>query len=139
MLNKQPKNRIHKQQLNINNLALNNDQVKELTDTESFYVVASLGEDFIISYTSSRNQKVKTGAGNYIITIGIGSDEVDGGDGSDLLKVDYSANTYTGTKDGLRMNAVWDYGDYSGGFYAYNSSSSYDRGSLSNIERFDII
>ncbi len=110
----------------------------KLVDVEYVDELTTGSGNDIITYTSSRNQKVKTGAGNDIITIGIGSDEVDGGDGSDLLKVDYSANTYTGTKAGLRINAVWDYGDYSGGFYAYNSSSSYDRGSFSNIERFDI-
>ncbi|HBB33715.1 MAG TPA: hypothetical protein DDZ80_17220 [Cyanobacteria bacterium UBA8803] len=42
MLNKQPKNRIHKQQLNTHNLALNSDKFKKNTDAESSYGIGGI-------------------------------------------------------------------------------------------------
>ncbi|MBD2516522.1 hypothetical protein H6G93_16160 [Nostoc sp. FACHB-973] len=98
-------------------------------------LIIGSGDD-TITYTSSRNQIIKTGAGNDTVTAGIGYDVVDGGTGIDVLKVDYSANTYTGSNAGLFLDV--NTATYSGSLYARNSSSTSDQVVYSNIERFDI-
>ena len=67
---------------------------------------------------------------------------MDGGDGLDLLIVDYSSNTYAGTSPAAGITCSI-YSNSSGGFNGsyfayYNSSYSYDQVSFSNIETFQI-
>ncbi|TRT82480.1 MAG: hypothetical protein EWV63_19260, partial [Microcystis aeruginosa Ma_OC_H_19870700_S124] len=73
-----------------------------------------------------------------------GQDNVDGGDGNDLLIVNYSSNTYAGTTTypaGI-SSSIFGSGSgspWSGSFSAYtNSSGNSDYLSFSNIERFQI-
>ncbi|MFM6251764.1 MAG: hypothetical protein ACKPEQ_21915, partial [Dolichospermum sp.] len=58
-----------------------------------------------------------------------GVDTVNGGDGNDLLIIDYSSNNYDG---------IYGYSYGYGYFEADYNSSSYDKVSFSNIERFQI-
>ncbi|GAL95306.1 alkaline phosphatase [Microcystis aeruginosa NIES-44] len=71
-----------------------------------------------------------------------GQDNVNGGDGNDLLIVNYSSNTYAGTttyKAGISSSIYLSSGDWSGSFSANtNSSGNYDYLSFSNIEKFQI-
>ncbi|HEY9692138.1 MAG TPA: calcium-binding protein [Oculatellaceae cyanobacterium] len=73
-----------------------------------------------------------------------GIDTVNGSGGSDLLVIDYSANTFAGNRNypaGIRFNSF--YADGSGGYAGYltaykNSYGNYDQVSFSSIERFQI-
>ncbi|MCZ8026463.1 MAG: hypothetical protein O9332_13880, partial [Microcystis sp. LE19-10.1B] len=71
-----------------------------------------------------------------------GQDNVNGGDGNDLLIVNYSSNTYAGTTTfpaGIGSSIFESGGAWSGSFSAYtNSSGNSDSVSFSNIERFQI-
>ena len=48
----------------------------------------------VINYSQRINNNLSTSTGNDTINSGFGQDNVDGGEGSDLLIVDYSSNTY---------------------------------------------
>ncbi|WP_373478340.1 calcium-binding protein, partial [Geminocystis sp.] len=50
------------------------------------------------------NDQLYGGDGNDTINSGKGQDNVDGGTGTDLLIIDYSSNTYTGTDSGIIGN-----------------------------------
>ncbi len=71
-------------------------------------------------------------------------DSVDGGEGDDLLIVDYSSNSYTGTNwvAAGSMYSIYSNGTggHNGYYYAYtdNNYSSYDQVNFSNIEWFEI-
>ena len=72
-----------------------------------------------------------------------GIDVVDGGDGEDILVIDYSGNTFAGGNGynaGIGTNFNDDgSGSFSGTFGAYkNTNGDYDQVSFSNIERFRI-
>jgi Ca2+-binding RTX toxin-like protein len=71
-----------------------------------------------------------------------GNDTVDGGTGNDLLILNYSSNTYTGTSPqaGISSN-VYNNGNggFDGYYFAYyNTSYNSDQVNFSNIERFQI-
>ncbi len=77
------------------------------------------------------------------INSGLGYDTVDGGEGDDLLIVDYSSNSYTGTSwvaAGIRSSIYSNGTDgYNGSYSAYTDNySNYDQVNFSNIERFEI-
>ncbi|WP_404786142.1 cadherin-like domain-containing protein [Altericista sp. CCNU0014] len=100
------------------------------------------GSDFI-NFTERFSSNINTGSGNDNINPGLGLDVVDGSDGSDLLIVDYSSNTYSGTSPSAGMvssigrNGA---GSYDGFYYAYNNNIGFnvDQVEFSNIERFQI-
>ncbi|MDV3002970.1 MAG: hypothetical protein N5P05_004625 (plasmid) [Chroococcopsis gigantea SAG 12.99] len=82
-------------------------------------------------------------SGNDIFIPGLGMDTVDGGDGDDLLIVDYSSNTYSGTPSagaGISSSVSESSpGSFNGSFFAYkNSTGEYNQVYFSNIERFQI-
>ncbi|PSF33095.1 hypothetical protein C7H19_20595 [Aphanothece hegewaldii CCALA 016] len=95
-----------------------------------------------ISYTQRLYNTVNTGSGSDTINAGLGIDTVDGGLGSDLLIIDYSSNTYTGTSPDSGISSIISSngaGGFNGSYRAYyNSSYNYDRVSFYNIERFRI-
>ncbi|MBR8831846.1 MAG: hypothetical protein N5P05_002171 [Chroococcopsis gigantea SAG 12.99] len=82
-------------------------------------------------------------SGNDIFIPLLGIDTLDGGSGDDLLIINYSSNTYSGTTSyaaGIRSSVGENTpGSFSGYYYAYkNASAGYDRINFSNIERFQI-
>jgi Ca2+-binding RTX toxin-like protein len=96
----------------------------------------------VISYTQRTDNTINTGSGDDTINAGLGYDQVDGGAGNDLLIVDYSSNTYTGTSPFSGISTVIypnGTGGFDGNFFAYrNSSSESDLVNFSNIEHFQI-
>ncbi|PSF36679.1 hypothetical protein C7H19_13470 [Aphanothece hegewaldii CCALA 016] len=93
-----------------------------------------------ISYTQRLNQSINTSSNDDTINSGNGIDTVDGGTGNDVLIVDYSSNTYTGTSPQAGIGTSI-YSNGAGGFNGsygayYNRNSNYDQVSFSNIERF---
>jgi Ca2+-binding RTX toxin-like protein len=68
-----------------------------------------------------------------IINTRLGDDITNAGDGNDILIVDYSGNPYSGIAS---SNVTSTFGGYNGYFYAYNSSSTFDKVQYYNVERF---
>ncbi|MBL1208558.1 calcium-binding protein [Geminocystis sp. GBBB08] len=74
----------------------------------------------------------------------LGVDQVYGGDGDDILIIDYSSNTFAGNSSysqGLNTNSFTDdgSGSFSGYHTAYkNTNGDYDQVYFENIERFNI-
>ncbi|MFM6663384.1 MAG: Calx-beta domain-containing protein [Microcystis panniformis] len=102
------------------------------------------GNDTINYSVGLRNyENISTGAGNDTINSGSGRDNVDGGEGNDLLIVDYSSNLYQGTPTypggiGSSINPNG-FGGWNGYFYAYTrNDGDYDQVNFTNIERFQI-
>jgi hypothetical protein len=88
------------------------------------------------------NDVIQGLGGDDIINSGLGRDNVDGGAGNDLLIVDYSSNSYTGTSpragigSSIFRNSA---GSYNGSYTAfYDTSFNSDITFFSNIERFQI-
>lgn len=77
-------------------------------------------------------------AGDDHINPGLGHDTVNGGEDNDLLILNYSSNTFTGDKSGLRGYASETAnGSFFGNFYAYNSKN-YDQVRFEDINRFQL-
>ncbi|BAB78385.1 hypothetical protein ACN23B_28515 (plasmid) [Anabaena sp. FACHB-709] len=73
--------------------------------------------------TNGNNTIIGT-SGDDTINAGLGSDSVDGGAGNELLIVDYSSNTYTGTSSGISSSVSSNgAGGFNGYYQAYNGSS----------------
>ena len=89
------------------------------------------------------NDSITGTTGNDAILPLRGLDTVNGGTGTDLLVLDYSGNTYTGIapQSGIISSLVSNgSGGFNGSYKAYyNSTSSFDQISFSNIERFLVI
>jgi Ca2+-binding RTX toxin-like protein len=89
------------------------------------------------------NDDIRAGDGNDTINAGLGnSDRVDGGNGSDLLIVDYSAIASASGSPGLNLSG-YSYGNvssgYSGSYSVYNPSTGQSHQvNFNNIERFQI-
>jgi hypothetical protein len=69
-----------------------------------------------------------------------GQDNVNGGEGNDLLIIDYSSNTYRGANAGI-VSSVGKHGEgnfYYGNYRAYRDDFNYDFVNFSYIERFQI-
>ncbi len=97
---------------------------------------AGSGNDYV-NYTRNVSTYVSTSYGNDTINAGLGDDTINAGDGNDLLIVDYSSNLYTGS--GIASFSVSSvYGGFNGYFYAYNSSSTFDRVQYFYVERYQI-
>ncbi|MBW4491206.1 MAG: hypothetical protein KME12_25900 [Trichocoleus desertorum ATA4-8-CV12] len=108
-------------------------------------VEAGAGNDTING--GNGNDDIRAGDGNDIINAGLGNtDRVDGGNGNDLLIVDYSATVSANTAPaapGLGLSSYaslsYDFGSYSGSYSVYNSSSGQSHQmNFNNIERFQI-
>jgi Ca2+-binding RTX toxin-like protein len=114
-----------------------------ISNIERFYNVALGSGNDTVNFTNRfNNGYIYTGAGNDTINAGLGQDTVDGEDGNDLLIIDYSSNTYTGTSpqagifSGVYSNGS---GGFNGYYYAYyDVSGNYDQVSFYNIEQFQI-
>ncbi|MBK1990921.1 hypothetical protein A0J48_026000, partial [Sphaerospermopsis aphanizomenoides BCCUSP55] len=83
-----------------------------------------------ITFTGRFDESIDTGDGNDSISVGQGYDYVYGGEGDDLLIIDYSSNTYAGTTTYLAGIDSYIYdngvGGWNGYLYAYiNSSGNY--------------
>ncbi|TRT78598.1 MAG: hypothetical protein EWV83_06355, partial [Microcystis sp. M_OC_Ca_00000000_S217Cul] len=101
-----------------------NDQTTIIVNGESIQVEQA-------NFTGTNGNDNITGtSGDDTISPLRGVDTVNGGDGNDLLIIDYSSNNYAGITGSSSYN--------SGYFEAYYNSSSYDQVSFSNIERFQI-
>ncbi|WP_242056395.1 S-layer family protein [Nostoc sp. FACHB-152] len=111
-----------------------------VTNIELFTNLTTGSGNDVISFTQRNNNTINTGSGDDTINAGLGSDNVDGGAGNDLLIVDYSSNSYTGTSAGISSSAGSNgAGGFNGSYFAYrNTSFNYDQVSFSNIERFQI-
>ncbi|HEY9694873.1 MAG TPA: calcium-binding protein [Oculatellaceae cyanobacterium] len=92
------------------------------------------GTNFNDTITGTANNDTFNGlAGDDIIAIGLGHDTVDGGTGTDVLVIDYSANTYSG------ISTNFDNSDRSSGnINAYYTGSGFNQVNFSNIERYNI-
>ncbi|WP_256872037.1 Calx-beta domain-containing protein [Nostoc sp. TCL26-01] len=115
-----------------------------VTNIELFTNLTTGSGNDVISFSQDTNNSISTGAGDDTINSGLGIDNVDGGAGNDLLIVDYSSNTYTGTSPAAGINSSVGSngaGGFNGNYFAYrqaNNFSDYDQVSFSNIERFQI-
>ncbi|OBQ32240.1 MAG: hypothetical protein AN487_22755, partial [Anabaena sp. CRKS33] len=111
------------------------------TNIERFTNATTGSGNDIINLSQRIDNSFNTGSGDDTINTGLGSDGVDGGAGNDVLIVDYSSNTYTGTSPqaGIYSN-VYNNGNggFDGTYFAYYNTSGYDQVSFSNIERFQI-
>jgi Ca2+-binding RTX toxin-like protein len=113
-----------------------------ITNIERFTgLITGSGND-VINFSQRINKSLNTGNGDDTINAGLGQNQVDGGAGNDVLVVDYSSNTYTGTSPqaGISSN-VYNNGNggFDGYYFAYyNTSYNSDQVSFSNIERFQI-
>nr|WP_277883323.1 Calx-beta domain-containing protein [Nostoc flagelliforme] len=92
----------------------------------------------VINYTQRNSNTINTGDGDDTINAGLGSDNVNGGTGNDLLIVDYSSNTYTGSNSGINNSVSSNGTGGFNGYYQANNGSVYDTVNFSNIERFQI-
>ncbi|MBD2204484.1 beta strand repeat-containing protein [Calothrix sp. FACHB-168] len=105
---------------------------------EYFLDITTGAGDDTISFSQERDNRINGGAGNDIINAGRGRDDVKGGDGDDVLVVDYSSNTYAG---GTRTAGITSYVSVGGTgyFYAYkNDAGGYDQVNFEQIERFNV-
>jgi Ca2+-binding RTX toxin-like protein len=86
------------------------------------------------------NDNITGDLGDDTINAGLGKDTVDGGDNNDLLIVNYSTNTYTGSDSGIFSSTSSNgQGESNGYFFVYNSSTyNYDEVNFSNINNFQI-
>jgi Ca2+-binding RTX toxin-like protein len=114
-----------------------------LKNVERFNNLTTGSGNDTITFTGSLNETINTGAGNDTINGGRGQDNVNGGAGNDLLIVDYSSNTYSGTTSYPAGIGSDIYSSGSGGWNGYidaynNISGGYDQVNFSNIERFQI-
>ncbi|MFN5991292.1 MAG: hypothetical protein ACK47Q_17945, partial [Dolichospermum sp.] len=112
------------------------------TNIERFTgLITGSGND-VINFSQRINKSLNTGNGDDTINAGLGQNQVDGGAGNDVLVVDYSSNTYTGTSpQGGISSSVSNNGNGGfNGYYSayYNTSYNSDQVSFSNIERFQI-
>jgi Ca2+-binding RTX toxin-like protein len=102
-----------------------------ITNIERFNLTTGSGNDSI-TLKGIYDDNLTTGAGDDTINPGRGIDYVDGGDGNDLLIVDYSGNTTGYIYSSLSPNGT-------GGFNGYFATSDGgDNVNYSNIERFQI-
>jgi Ca2+-binding RTX toxin-like protein len=113
-----------------------------VTNIERFVNLTSGSGNDVINYSQRINNNFSTGTGNDTINSGFGQDNVDGGEGNDLLIVDYSSNTYNGTTAPVGINSsvsVNGLGGFNGYYQAYyDFNYNLDRVNFSNIERFQI-
>ncbi|MBD1866887.1 hypothetical protein H6F95_06145 [Cyanobacteria bacterium FACHB-471] len=115
-----------------------------ITNIEFFTNLTTGSGNDVITFSRQENNSLtflNTGGGNDTINAGLGYDSVDGGDGDDLLIVDYSSNPYTGASPaaGMSGGAYSSGAGFSGSFSAYRDvNSNTDSVSFSNIERFQI-
>jgi hypothetical protein len=104
--------------------------------------VTTIGTNGSVIITGTSGDDTITGtSGDDIINPGLGYDTVDGGAGDDLLIVDYSSNTFTGTSPRSGMGYTSLFGNGNGLFF----SRSYENGDtigyhikFDNIERLQI-
>jgi Ca2+-binding RTX toxin-like protein len=106
---------------------------------EALYAIGSSGNDRLESGSLTGSDSIIGGAGDDTINGGRGKDIMfDGGTGNDLLVVDYSSNTFTGTAN-FRGGMIFDGRSGSGSPLTYfDSLGGFDQFSFSGIERFDI-
>ncbi len=115
-----------------------------VSNTEHFInLITGSGNDTInFTQTQTINNNISTGSGDDTINAGVGIDTVNGGAGNDLLIVDYSSNTYTGTNPaaGFRTPSISPNSDPLSfdGIYNATRAGSFDQLFFSNIERFQI-
>ena len=101
------------------------------SNIEAFNVTATNYNDTLNG--AANNDTFNALAGNDIITPGLGYDTVDGGTGTDVLVIDYSANTDYGIETSFNTS------DCSSGYIrAYTPSGYYNQVNFSNIERYNI-
>ncbi|MBG0744950.1 MAG: calcium-binding protein, partial [Cylindrospermopsis raciborskii KL1] len=94
----------------------------------------------VVNFTRRINNTINGGTGNDTINGGLGQDTINGGGGTDLLIVDYSSNTYTGStrRPAGISSSINSSGNGSYTAYYADGSSYYDQVSFSNVERFQI-
>jgi Ca2+-binding RTX toxin-like protein len=118
------------------------------TNFERFFNLTTGSGNDILNFGRLERNSLNTGAGNDTINGGLGNYIVNGGVGNDLLIVDYSSNTYTGTVAPPRITAppgIRTYlssngaGGFDGSYSAYyNEQFASNEVTFSNIERFQI-
>ena len=121
------------------NAAINLADGTSVTNIERFTNLMTGSGNDVINYSQRINNNFSTGAGNDTINSCFGVDTVDGGDGNDLLIVDYSSNTYNGTSPnpGGIYSSIYG-GGFNGYYQALYNPSYYDQVSFINIERLQI-
>jgi Ca2+-binding RTX toxin-like protein len=115
----------------------------KITAIEQFANLTTGAGNDTLNFSGSYDDSVNTGSGNDTINLGLGVDNVDGGLGNDLLIVNYSTNTYSGSTSyvaGIQNSLSYQgSGAWSGNLFAYNNASgTYDQISFSRIERFQL-
>jgi Ca2+-binding RTX toxin-like protein len=126
--------------INDSGATLNLSDGSVISGIESFSSLTTGSGDDSITFTQRTNNNLTAGLGDDTINAGLGVDNIDGSDGNDLLVVDYSANTYTGTSPAAGMGSSINdngFGGSNGAFNVYNTSSTSDQVSFYNIERFN--
>jgi Ca2+-binding RTX toxin-like protein len=118
------------------------------TNFEQFVHLTTGSGNDILNFSRLEGNSLNMGAGDDTINGGLGNYNVNGGVGNDLLIVDYSSNTYTGTIDppriisppGVRASLSSNgAGGFDGYYYAYYNDLWASNGiTFSNIERFQI-
>jgi Ca2+-binding RTX toxin-like protein len=116
-----------------------------VSNVEKFTNVTTGSGNDTISYSQRNQNKFSTGSGDDTINAGLGADTVDGGTDpntgadNDLLIVDYSSNTYTGTDSGTYSSVYSNgQGEFEGFFTAAFSNGQADILHFSNINRFQV-
>jgi Ca2+-binding RTX toxin-like protein len=106
-----------------------------------FNLTTGSGDDFI-NLSQREDNILSTGAGDDTINGGLGYDRIDGGTGNDLLIVDYSSNTYTGSLPASGVTTLFPgngVGEFNGSYLTYSSDTWIrDVVNFTNIERFQI-
>jgi Ca2+-binding RTX toxin-like protein len=123
-----------------------------ITNVERFTSLVLGSGDDLVSYTRRIDNSIRTGGGSDLINAGLGVDIVWGGEGLDVLTVDYSSNTYAGSTPLAGITSILtsdDTGGFTGSYQAYygdsyvtydsaNYYTDFDYVGFSNIEQFHI-
>ncbi|MGL6338424.1 MAG: calcium-binding protein [Waterburya sp.] len=120
-----------------------------ISNVEKFTNVTTGSGNDTISYSQRNENYFTTGSGDDTINAGLGFDYVNGGQqdfpysggDNDLLIVNYSSNTYTGSDDsGIFSSTTSNEQRESSGYFSayYNSNYEADRVEFYNINRFQI-
>lgn len=112
-----------------------------IRNIERFASLTTGSGNDVINFTVRDNNILNTGSGDDTINANLGKDSIDGGSGNDLLTLNYSSLTYTGTSPSAGITSAVSSngaGGFNGFYNAYSSSSDFERVDFSNIERFQI-